>query len=405
MLINPAIKNSLLSYKAAVEVELASILDWWMEHMVNKETGFFYGEVSSTNQPDAHAPIGLVLQSRLLWTFSTSFKHTNNQAYLNFAHKAYQQLLTLFYDKQYGGMFWSVHPSGVPVSTKKQAYGIAFAIYGLAAYYEAAKNQDALDKVAELYSCLEKNFYDPVYGGYIESLGNDFSVIEDVRLSDKDQNAIKSMNTHLHVIEAYAMLYVVLPTESLKRSIEQLLDIFEQHIIDATRFQQQLFFEKNWTCTSALVSYGHDIEASWLLQEAAVVIGDFARIKKYINFAQCMAAAVARNLSSAGAVYNDYNTNTKELDRGIDWWPQAEAMVGFLNAFQNSGNADFVQKSLSSWALVQTSFKDLQLGEWHWGYNANGVLLKKEKAGFWKCPYHNSRACIEVAQRVSQLLK
>jgi mannobiose 2-epimerase len=207
------------------------------------------------------------------------------------------------------------------------------------------------------------------------------------------------------VIEAYAMLYVVLPTESLKRSIEQLLDIFEQYIIDATTFQQQLFFEKNWISTSAVVSYGHDIEASWLLQEAAVVIGDFSRIKKYINFAQSMAAEVARNLSSAGAVYNDYNTNTKELDKGIDWWPQAEAMVGFLNAFQNSGNADYVQKSLSSWALIKTLFKDLKFGEWHWGYNDKGILLEKEKAGFWKCPYHNSRACIEVAQRVSQLLK
>ena len=239
------VKHSLLSYQSEVEVELSSILDWWMEHMLNKETGFFYGEISGANIPDGNAPIGLVLQSRILWTFSAAYNHTQNKVYLSFAHTAYKQLITQFYDNEYGGMFWSVHPNGSTVSTKKQAYGIAFAIYGLSAYYEATKDQAALDKAAELYRCLDMHFYDPVYGGYIECLGNDFSVIEDVRLSDKDQNAIKSMNTHLHVIEAYAKLYTVLPSQALKQSVTQLLDIFEQHIIDPTTSQQKLFFEKD----------------------------------------------------------------------------------------------------------------------------------------------------------------
>ncbi len=405
MLNDPEIKNSLLRYKTEVAEELSSILDWWIEHMLNKETGFFYGEISNDNIPNVHAPIGLVLQSRLLWTFSAAYKHTHNQVYLSFAHIAYQQLVTMFYDKHYGGMFWSVCPDGVPASIKKQAYGIAFAIYGLSAYYQVSKDPSALNKADELYLCLEKYYYDPEYGGYIESLGNDFSAIEDVRLSEKDQNAIKSMNTHLHVIEAYAKLYVVLPSEPLKRSIEQLLDIFDQHIINATTFQQKLFFEKNWTCINDVVSYGHDIEASWLLQEVAIVIEDGSRIKKFTKLAQQMAEVVAQNLSEKGAVYNDYNKLTKELDKGIDWWPQAEAMVGFLNAFQNSGKAAFFQKSLSSWTLIQTSFKDPKFGEWHWGYNANGMLLYTEKAGFWKCPYHNSRACIEVSDRISRLIK
>jgi mannobiose 2-epimerase len=399
------IKQSLLSYKSEVEIELSSILDWWMEHMLNKETGFFYGEISNANIPDANAPIGLVLQSRLLWTFSAAYNHTHNKIYLSFAHTAYEQLITQFYDKQYGGMFWSVHPNGTPASTKKQAYGIAFSMYGLSAYYEATKDQAALDKAAELYSCLEKYFYDPVHGGYIECLGNDFSVIEDVRLSDKDQNAIKSMNTHLHVIEAYAKLYTVLPTQEVKQSVTQLLDIFEQHIIDPITFQQKLFFENDWTSTNDLVSYGHDIEAAWLLQEAAVIIKDAWRIEKFTKFAQAMASEVAANLSPEGAVYNDYHTHTKVLDKGIDWWPQAEAMVGFLNTFENSGTTFYLQHSLTSWAVIQNQFKDARFGEWYWGYDASGNLLLKEKAGFWKCPYHNSRACIEVANRIDQLLQ
>jgi mannobiose 2-epimerase len=340
-----------------------------------------------------------------LWTFSAAYNYTQNKVYLNFAHTAYKQLITQFYDKHYGGMFWSVQPNGIPVSTKKQAYGIAFAIYGLSAYYEATKDQAAVDKAAELYRCLEMHFYDPVYGGYIECLGNDFSVIEDVRLSDKDQNAIKSMNTHLHVIEAYAKLYTVLPSEALKQSVTQLLDIFEQHIIDPTTSQQKLFFEKDWTSTASEVSFGHDIEAAWLLQEAAVITKDALRIEKFTKFAQSMASEVAANLSPEGAVYNDYHTHTQILDKGIDWWPQAEAMVGFLNAFENSGNTIYLQHSLTSWAVIKNQFKDARFGEWYWGYDASGNLLNKEKAGFWKCPYHNSRACIEVANRISHLLQ
>ncbi len=399
------IKQSLLSYKSEVEVEMSSILDWWMEHMLNKETGFIYGEISGANIPDANAPIGLVLQSRILWTFSAAYNYTQNKVYLNFAHTAYKQLITQFYDKHYGGMFWSVQPNRIPVSTKKQAYGIAFAIYGLSAYYEATKDQAALDKAAELYRCLEMHFYDPVYGGYIECLGNDFSVIEDVRLSDKDQNAIKSMNTHLHVIEAYAKLYTVLPSEALKQSVTQLLVIFEQHIIDPITFQQKLFFQNDWTSTDSEVSFGHDIEAAWLLQEAAVITKDALRIEKFTNIAQAMASEVAANLSPEGAVYNDYHTHTQVLNKGLDWWPQAEAMVGFLNAFEISGSSIYLQHSLTSWAVINKQFKDARFGEWYWGYDASGNLLNKEKAGFWKCPYHNSRACIEVANRISHLLQ
>lgn len=399
------IKQSLLSYKSEVEVEMSSILDWWMEHMLNKETGFFYGEISGANIPDANAPIGLVLQSRILWTFSAAYNYTQNKVYLNFAHTAYKQLITQFYDNEYGGMFWSVQPNGIPVSTKKQAYGIAFAIYGLSAYYEATKDQAALDKAAELYRCLEMHFYDSVYGGYIECLGNDFSVIEDVRLSDKDQNAIKSMNTHLHVIEAYAKLYTVLPSEALKQSVTQLLVIFEQHIIDPATSQQKLFFQNDWTSTDSEVSFGHDIEAAWLLQEAAVITKDALRIEKFTNIAQAMASEVAANLSPEGAVYNDYDIHTKVLNKGLDWWPQAEAMVGFLNAFEISGSTIYLQHSLTSWAVINKQFKDARFGEWYWGYDASGNLLNKEKAGFWKCPYHNSRACIEVANRISHLLQ
>jgi mannobiose 2-epimerase len=213
------------------------------------------------------------------------------------------------------------------------------------------------------------------------------------------------MNTHLHVIEAYAKLYTVLPSEALKQSVTQLLVIFEQHIIDPITFQQKLFFQNDWTSTDSEVSFGHDIEAAWLLQEAAVITKDALRIEKFTNIAQAMASEVAANLSPEGAVYNDYDIHTKVLNKGLDWWPQAEAMVGFLNAFEISGSTIYLQHSLTSWAVINKQFKDARFGEWYWGYDASGNLLNKEKAGFWKCPYHNSRACIEVANRISHLLQ
>lgn len=405
MAVDPEIKRLLEGYSNEVEAELVSILDWWTQHIHNPANSFYYGEINSKNEPDAQAPIGLVLQSRLLWTFSAAFKHTQNHQYLKAANQAYDALVQKFYDNKNGGMYWSVHPNGQVASDKKQAYGIAFAIYGLSSYYEVTLDADALNKATDLYTSLEKHFFDSEFGGYIECLGNNWSDIDDVRLSDKDQNAIKSMNTHLHIIEAYATLYKVLPNPSIKQSIQKLLYFFEEFIIDAGTFQQNLFFEKNWTPTSSVVSFGHDIEASWLLQEAAAIIADDMYLQKFTKLATDMAGVVANHVSSEGAVYNEYHPSNNTLDFGKDWWPQAEAMVGFINAYQNTGNIQFLHHSLKSWQVVNDYFKDSIYGEWHWGYDSSGNLMVREKAGFWKCPYHNSRACIEVANRIRHLLQ
>lgn len=405
MAVDPEIKRLLEGYSKGVETELVSILDWWTHHINNPANCFYYGEINSKNEPDAEAPIGLVLQSRLLWTFSAAFKHTQNHQYLKAANQAYDALTQKFYDNKNGGMYWSVHPNGQVASDKKQAYGIAFAIYGLSAYYEVTLDAGALKKATDLYTSLEKHFFDSEFGGYIECLGNNWSEIDDVRLSDKDQNAIKSMNTHLHIIEAYAALYKVLPNAGIKQSIQKLLHYFEKFIIDVGTSQQNLFFEKNWTPTSSVISFGHDIEASWLLQEAAAIIDDDIYLQKFTKLATNMAGVVANNVSTEGAVYNEYHRKINTLDFGKDWWPQAEAMVGFFNAYQNTGNIQFLQHSLKSWQVVNDYFKDSIYGEWHWGYDSSGNLMVREKAGFWKCPYHNSRACIEVANRIKHLLQ
>lgn len=393
-------KKILVQYKQEVDASLEAILNWWMEHIADTSRTVFYGEVSSSNVVNVTAPIGLVLQSRILWTFSAAYAHTKKQAYLDFAKAAYIYLLKHFSDPVYGGMYWSVNPNGSTLSTKKQTYGIAFAIYGLSAYYKVSKNPQALDKALALYEAIERTSLDVQFGGYQECLQQDWSLIEDMRLSEKDLFANKSMNTHLHVIEAFSLLYSVSPSSRLKKSVQDLLDCFEKNIIDPVTFQQKLFFENNWTVSSSAVSYGHDIEAAWLLHRAAVLINDQDRIIKFASNAVAMASVVAGATSTNGAIYNEFDNLTQQLHLGKDWWPQAEAMVGFLNAYEVSSNATYLQKSLASWHLIQKEFIDTINGEWFWGYSQAGILMEREKAGFWKCPYHNGRACMEVSRRI-----
>jgi len=301
-------------------------------------------------------------------------------------------------------MYWSIFPDGSVNSSIKKAYGNAFSLYGLAAYYDISKNNDVMDLCIELFETIENQFKDKEYSGYIESLARDWSTIEDVRLSEKDQNAIKSMNTHLHILEAYTQLHSISKSEKVKESIGQLLTLFEKNIIDPSSFQQHLFFNNNWDIISTQISYGHDIEAAWLLYEASKEIKDKSKITTFEVMAVSMSNIVAESTSPDGAIYNEFDKHTGKISYDIDWWPQAEAMVGFFNAYQISGDNYFLKKSIASWNLIKSKFVDTENGEWFWGYTNEGVLLNREKAGFWKCPYHNSRSCMEISRRINLLL-
>lgn len=396
--------KTLQAYKTAVDYELHAILNWWMSHIISIDQLNFNGEINNENLPIADASIGLVLQCRLLWTFSTAYSSTNNKTYLAFSNTIYNYLVKHFTDKVYGGYYWSIKQNGAPDLDKKQIYGLAFAMYGLAAYYEASANKEALIKAEELYQLIVAKSFDAINGGYIECLQRDWATIEDMRLSNKDHNSIKSMNTHLHVIEAFTKLYSINNNSAVAESIKSLLSIFLNHIIDPKEFQQHLFFNEKWHSTLQLVSFGHDIEASWLLYESALIIGEPSLIETFKNLAIQMASVVAAKRDIDGGIFNEYDVTSGILNKEKHWWPQAEAMVGFFNAYELSNDLAFLAYSLESWNFINVKLKDKTYGEWHWGLNENGELLDKEKAGFWKCPYHNSRACIEISTRIKNLL-
>lgn len=402
--LSPETIQLLINYKTSVEAELKAILAWWMTNITNPQQTSFHGEINAFNQPVENMPVSLVMQSRLLWTFSSAYTITQNKAYLQFADAIYQYLVQNFTDKTFGGMYWSVKQNGEADLDKKQMYGLSFAIYGLSAYYEASNNAAALSNAEDLFRLIEEKSFDPINGGYLECLQRDWSLMEDVRLSDKDENAIKSMNTHLHIIEAFSKLYAVTKNSAVAKAIQLLLANFSDHIIDAETYQQKLFFEKDWRSTSSVVSFGHDIEASWLLYESAVILEEETLVTDFANLAVKMAKVVTENIDARGALLNEYDSATGIFHKEIHWWQQAEAMVGFFNAFEISGDINFLHYSLRSWDYINHHLIDREYGEWHWGYDAKGALLKKEKAGFWKCSYHNSRACMEIAQRIGKLL-
>ncbi|MEN9570187.1 MAG: hypothetical protein RL172_1418 [Bacteroidota bacterium] len=394
---------ALKAYSQQLHDELQEILNFWMQHTVDTQYGGFVAAVDNLNQPTAAAK-GVVLNSRILWTFSAAWLHSPQPAYLDMAHRAFNYLCTYFVDTTYGGVYWSVQPNGSPADTRKQIYGLAFCIYGLAEYYKASKHPPALHLAQQLFEAIEQHSFDKANGGYFEAFNQQWQPIQDLRLSDKDDNEKKTMNTHLHIIEAYANLYSVTGHPALRDKIIHLLEVFDKYIINHQNGHLNLFMDENWQVKSTLVSYGHDIEAAWLLLECAQIIQHHQYIKLYTALSIQMANAAAEGLDADGALWYEYEPLAEHLIKEKHWWPQAEAMVGFLNAYQLCGQQPYLQQSLHAWQFVQQYLKDEKHGEWWWGVEADYSIIQKEKAGFWKCPYHNGRACIEVIKRIQSIL-
>lgn len=402
---------NLTSYKKELEEELGRILHYWMNVCVDDVDGGFYGRIDGDNKVIPEASKGVVLNSRILWTFSAAAHSTKEPSFLPVAQRAYTYLLDHFLDKTYGGVYWSLDHRGAPLNDRKQIYGLAFCLYGFSEYYRATGQQGVLDEAIRLFRLIERYSYDHERKGYYEAFARDWAPLEDWRLSGKDANVPKTMNTHLHILEAYGNLYRVWPDPLLLAQIKGLLEVFFRYMIAETTGHLILFFEEDWTVRSSMVSYGHDVEAAWLLQEAATIIGDGEWIEKTGQLALKMALAAAEGLDTNGGLWYERGerglaeTAADHLVREKHWWPQAEAMIGFFNAWQAGGDEIWLQRSLASWEFVKNYIRDSKGGEWWWGVDAqHSPMPGQDKAGFWKCPYHNGRACMEIIRRLNILM-
>lgn len=391
-------------YKTEVETELESILNWWMDHMIDRENGGFYGKIDNENQVTSSAPKGLVLNARILYTFSSAYALTNNEDYIKVATRAWNYLIKNFLDPKHHGFYWSVNHNGEMLDGKKQVYGQAFAIYAFAEYFKITKDKSALTIAQKTFYLLEQYTFDHINTGYLEAFTKDWSLLSDVRLSDKDQNEKKTMNTHLHIIEAYANLFLIWPSDQLKTAIKGLLANFKDYLIDPKLNHLNLFLTETWEIKSSEISFGHDIEAAWLLQETAEIISDEKEIETFKIIALQLMNAIKKGLDENGGVWHEFNKKTKHYIKQLHWWPQAEAMVGFFNAYQITGDPKYLYNSLQSWAFIKKYIKDDKNGEWFWGVNSDfSTMHNEDKAGFWKCPYHNGRACVEIIKRIKSI--
>ena len=406
-----------------------NILRFWLDKMQDHEHGGFYGRIDGNGVLHPDAEKGAILNARILWSFSAAYRVLGNQEYLEAATRAKEYILEHFIDAEYGGVYWSVDYKGQPLDTKKQFYAIGFAIYGLTEYARATGDREALEYALDLYDCIEEHAFDREYNGYIEACTREWGTIADMRLSELDANYPKSQNTHLHIIEPYTNLLrclrelqakqscdyvpaigavlpvgISVPMETIvavEASLRNLIDIFTDKILNPETHHLDLFFEMDWTRGAGhLESYGHDIECSWLMHEAALVLGDQKVLEKIEAVVRQVAKASEKGLRPDGSMIHEANLDTGHVDDDLHWWVQAENVVGWYNLWQHFGDEEALKKAARCWQYIKDNLVDNKNGEWFWSRHPDGTLnTVDDKAGFWKCPYHNSRMCLEIMER------
>ena len=423
------------------DVLQGNILRFWIDKMQDRENGGFYGRIDGNGVLHPEAEKGAILNARILWSFSAAYRvlkeaksgKSEVKSYLDMATRAKEYFIEHFIDREYGGVYWSVDYKGNPLDTKKQFYAIGFAIYGLTEYARATGDREALEYALNLYDCIEEHAFDREHNGYIEACTREWGEIADMRLSELDANYPKSQNTHLHIIEPYTNLLrclkelhaqescdyvpvlgsvlpvgVTVPMETVmavEASLRNIIGIFTDKILNPETHHLDLFFEMDWTRGAGrLESYGHDIECSWLMHEAALVLGDQQVLAKVEPIVREVAKASEKGLRPDGSMIHEANLDTGHVDDDLHWWVQAENVVGWYNLWQHFGDEEALKKADSCWQYIKDQLIDYDNGEWFWSRHPDGTLNTiDDKAGFWKCPYHNSRMCLEIIERTEAL--
>lgn len=397
-----------------------NILPYWDKYSKDEKNTGFFGKIDNDNVQDAECQRSIVMTSRFLWTYSAVARFTKDAKYLAMADFAYKVIIEKYFDKENDGVYWSIMPDGTPKVDKKQIYGEAFCCYGLSEYaaavQELKKDEElaatAMNKALDIYNLLENHALDKENGGYIEACAKDWSQTNDMILSPKDMNCPKSMNTNLHVMEAYTNLYRTLPVvfadsksiqSEVGQSLANLITVTQEKIVQKNA-HLGMFFDMDWNLLADEISYGHDIEASWLLWEAACELKD-EELKEQIRDDVIKMAEVALDEGfdkENGCLENFllHSTTNPKRDRTRVWWNQAEAMNGFYNVWQMTGHQKYQEACIQQWNWIQNYQVDKTNGEWWSALDQNGTpILAEDKGGNWKTSYHNGRTCLELLRR------
>lgn len=385
--------------------ELIAIADWWVNHSQDHERGGFYGEIGVDNQPEKNASKGVILNARILWFFSEVAQVVDNQDYRRCATRAYQYLVQHFVDADYGGVYWEVDASGQPINTKKQIYAQAFSIYALCAYFQLTQDAQALKLAQSCFDLIERYGIDHQREGYLEAFTREWGLVEDLRLSDKDLNFPKSQNTHLHILEAYTRLYQVDARESVKAALRYNIEMFDKYMIDRSSYHLRMFMDLDWQDFSPGYTYGHDIEASWLIAQALDALDDEDYIRALTpTLVKIAEVTLSEAIGERGQVIDSFDFATGATNRDTVWWVQAEALVGFLYAYSVTRDERYFHAAQRAWEFIKAYQIDREHGEWLWLSRLTEPSQQSNyKVGFWKCPYHNGRAMLEAIRYLQKL--
>lgn len=413
-----SISKEILNYKLYFEEELENILSYWIKYSVDETSNSFYGAADLNGKPVLNANKSCVLNARILWTFSAAARKYDNPEYSRMAQLAYEVLQRDFLDQDYGGYFMELSHENKVVQDIKHTYAQAFVIYSLCKYYEFNLSEEVLETTKNLFRTLEEKTKDNTNIGYKEAFTREWNFIEENRMADN--NEPKSMNTHLHVLEAYAALYKVWKDDRVKSRLTELINIFLNNIIRDTG-HLGIFFDDKFNeveSSKGICSFGHDIEASWLLWEAVEILGDLEIKEKMFPKLIKMVDAVDRvAVDKDGGLFLESTRFGSHVRTNKHWWPQAENLVGFMNAYQLTGEEMYWETVKLAWKFIDTHVIDHERGEWYTKVNRLGVPYLTEPEGDpspyyrndwkidpWKCPYHNGRAMMELINRIDQVL-
>ncbi|NLG24022.1 MAG: N-acyl-D-glucosamine 2-epimerase [Clostridiales bacterium] len=384
-------------YRRAKAELTENLLPWWMTHAVD-QLGGFHGAVGNDNRPEPDARRHAVLFARLVWTFSSCYRVLGGGEYLRLARRAHDYLIANFWDAAHGGVYTLLDARGAVLDDRKMVYANAFAIYALAEYGRATGDGQAIARASLLADRLRERAFDPVHRGYVEVCDRDFTPNPWLRGMNRRPSDEKTMNTHLHLLEAHTCL---LRVDGGQRSrVREQLYVMLNRIVNRDTHHFHYFQDAAWNPTTADVSFGHDIEGSWLMMEAAEVLGEpearRATREVCVNIAR---ACLDEGLTEQGAMRTEYDPVAREYSHRLSWWEQNEAVVGFVNAWQATGEGKFLDAALRCYDYLDAHFVDRAGGGWFAILNADGAPLSTKKADGFICPYHNARMCLELIER------
>lgn len=377
---------------------LNDIIPFW-KNLRDDEFGGYYGYMDYDLKLDKKAVKGCILNSRITWFFANAYTLLKDESLLEEAKHGFAFMKEHCMDKENGGIFWSMKYDGTPEDTTKHTYNQAFSIYALSSYYEATHDEEALAMAKELFHIIETKCTDEI--GYKEAFDKEFHEVENDKLSENGVIAEKTMNTLLHVFEAYTELYRVAKLPEVKERLEWIMDTFADKVYNPKLHRQEVFFDRNMNTILDLHSYGHDIETAWLMDRGVEVLGEKKYEEKMTPITKDLTAEIYKVAFDGHSLANECEKGVVNVHR--IWWVQAETVIGFLNGWQKDpSRTEYLEAAKSEWQFIKDHVMDKRQGsEWFWEVDPSGKPYEgRPIVEPWKCPYHNGRMCFEVIRRL-----